>query len=228
MDGDGNVLVADSDHHRIRKISPNGVVTTLAGSGEEDFADGIGTAASFSSPCGVAVDGDGNVLVADYGNHRIRKISPNGVVTTLAGSGEGDFADGIGAAASFSSPFGVAVDGDGNVLVADSMNHRIRKISPNGVVTTLAGSGEGDFADGIGTAASFNSPCGVAVDGDGNVLVADSMNHRIRKISPNGVVTTLAGSGEGDFADGIGTAASFSSPHGVAVDGDGNVLVADS
>ena len=169
-------------------------VTTLAGSGEGDFADGIGTAASFID---VAVDGDGNVLVADSDHHRIRKISPNGVVTTLAGSGEGDFADGIGTAASFSSPCGLAVDGDGNVLVADYGNHRIRKISPNGVVTTLAGSGEDDFADGIGTAASFCSPCGVAVDGDGNVLVADFLNDRLRKISPNGVVTTLAGREKG-------------------------------
>jgi sugar lactone lactonase YvrE len=141
----------------------------------------MGTAASFNSPYGVAVDSSGNVYVADTNNQRIRKITPNGTVMTLAGAGDFGYADGIGTAASFGSPQGVAVDSSGNVYVADKDNSRIRKITPNGTVTTLAGGNEG-YADGIGTAASFYSPSGVAVDSSGNVYVADSYNHRIRKI----------------------------------------------
>ncbi|PKH50241.1 hypothetical protein CXF68_05795 [Tenacibaculum sp. Bg11-29] len=224
-DASGNVyVVVAKPSHKIYKISPSGVVTTLAGS-TGGFANGTGTAAQFSSPSGLAVDASGNVYVADMGNHRIRKISPSGVVTTLAGSTQG-FAEGTGTAAQFDSPYGVSVDVLGNVYVADSGNHKIRKISPSGVVTTLAGSASG-FANGRGTAAQFSSPYGVSVDALGNVYVADSDNHKIRKISPSGVVTTLAGSTFG-FANGIGVAAQFNSPYGVSVDTSGNVYVADS
>jgi sugar lactone lactonase YvrE len=228
VDSSGNVYVADSDNQRIRKITPNGAVTTLAGSHNGGYADGIGTAAKFSVSQEVAVDSSGNVYVADTYNHRIRKITPNGMVTTLAGSGNEAYADGNGTAASFTYPRGVAVDSSGNVYVADSYNQRIRKITPNGTVTTLAGSGNTGYADGMGTAASFNSPNGVAVDSSGNVYVADSYNQRIRKITPNGTVTTLAGSGNQAYADGNGTAASFNYPEGVAVDSSGNVYVADA
>lgn len=136
FDGDGNAFVG----HSIRKITPDGTVTTLAGGGLAGFADGQGTAAQFSGPTGVAVDMDGNVIVADKGNHRIRKITPDGAVTTLAGSGNDHFADGRGTAASFSRPCGVAVGGDGNIIVCDYSSHLIRKITPDGAVTTLAGS----------------------------------------------------------------------------------------
>ncbi|CAK0864411.1 unnamed protein product [Prorocentrum cordatum] len=142
------------------------------------YADGQGAAASFWCPMGVAVDGAGNVFVADSYNHRIRKISAGGAVSTLAGSGDMGYADGQGAAASFWCPMGVAVDGAGNVFVADSYNHRIRKISAGGAVSTLAGSGDMGYADGQGAAASFWCPMGVAVDGAGNVFVAAG-NHRI-------------------------------------------------
>ena len=228
VDSSGNVYVADYNNHRIRKITAAGVVTTLAGSGVGTFADGTGTAASFYNPNGVAVDSSGNVYVADWGNNRIRKITPAGVVTTFAGSGSYSFADGTGTAASFKLPFGVAVDSSGNVYVADSDNHRIRKITPAGVVTTLAGSGNATFADGTGTAASFYGPRGLAVDSSGNVYVAEYTNHRIRKITPAGAVTTLAGSGLGQFGNGTGTAASFRFPSAVAVDSSGNVYVADT
>jgi len=225
VDSAGNVYVADLSNHRIRKVTPLGVVTTLAGSGFSGFADGTGTAAQFNTPHGVAVDSAGNVYVADRNNQRIRKVTPTGVVTTLAGSTYGS-ADGTGTAAQFRSPTGVAVDSAGDVYVADSENNCIRKVTPAGVVTTLAGSTIG-FADGTGTAAQFNGPIGVALDSAGNVYVADRNNNYIRKVTPTGVVTTLAGSGVSGFADGTGTAAQFNLPFGVAVDSAGNVYVVD-
>jgi len=227
VDGSGNVYVADNLSNLIRKITAAGVVTTLAGSGSAGAANGTGTAASFYTPSGVAVDGSGNVYVADFRNNLIRKISAAGVVTTLAGSGSAGASNGTGTAASFYFPFGVAVDGSGNVYVADQDNNLIRKITAAGVVTTLAGSGSAGAANGTGTAASFFAPTGVAVDGSGNVYVADEGNNLIRKITPAGVVTTLAGSGSTGSANGTGTAASFYYPFGVAVDGSGNVYVAD-
>jgi len=223
VDAAGNVYVADNYNHRIRKVSPTGVVTTLAGS-TQGYADGTGAAAQCNNPSGVAVDVAGNVYVADWGNNRIRKVSPAGVVTTLAGSTQG-YADGTGAAAKFDGPVGVAVDAAGNVYAADSSNRRICKVSPAGVVTTLAGSTKG-YADGTGAAAKFDDPAGVAVDASGNVYVADWGNNRIRKVSPVGVVTTLAGSTRG-YSDGTGASAKFSNPTGVAVDEAGNVYVAD-
>ena len=224
----GVIGVADLGNHRIRLITPTGVVTTLAGSGG-GFADGTGAAASFNQPYGVAViPSSGVIVVADYNNHRIRLVTPLGVVTTLAGSGTPAFADGTGTGASFQYPTGVAViPSTGNIVVADPFNHRIRLVTPLGVVTTLAGSGSG-FADGTGTAASFNQPHGVAViPSTGDIVVADSNNNRIRLVTPLGVVTTLAGSGSPVFADGTGTGASFYYPTGVAVTSRGDIVVAD-
>ena len=246
VDSSGTVYVADTSNQRIRKITPAGEVTTLAGSGTADpldgyidggFADGTSSAAQFNNPSGVAVDSAGTVYVADIGNQRIRKITPAGVVTTLAGSGTAGFADETGSAAQFSYPSDVAVDSAGTIYVADGNNQRIRKITPAGVVTTLAGSGvadpsmgdyiEGGFADGTGTVAQFYYPSGVAVDSTGTVYVADTYNQRIRKITPAGVVSTLAGSGTAGFADGTGAAAQFNYPSGVAVDLSGTVYAAD-
>jgi hypothetical protein len=194
-DSGGNIYVTDAAA-TIRKITPSGVVTTLAGSASGRGSEvGTGSAASFNRPAGVAADSGGNVYVADTDNSTIRKITPAGVVTTVAGSaGLRGSADGTGSAARFNSPWGVATDSSGNVYVADSRNDTIRKITPAGVVTTLAGSA-GFFGseDGTGSAARFNSPWGVATDSSGNVYVADSGNHTIRKMTPAGVVTTLAG-----------------------------------
>ena len=232
VDGAGNVYVADTDNHTIRKVTPAGVVSTLAGlAGSPGSADGTGAAARFTAPYGVAVDGSGNVYVADSGNNTIRKVTPAGVVSTLAGlPGPPGSSDGIGAAARFYTPAGAAVDGAGNVYVADTANFTIRKVTPAGVVSTLAGTpGSQGIADGTGSAARFGYPWSVAVDGAGNVYVADAYGNTIRKVTPAGVVSTFAGmAGSPGSSDGTGTTARFAGPRGVAVDGTGNVYVADS
>ncbi len=233
-DRSGNIFVADSANHTIRKISAGGVVTTVAGlAGSSGNVDGVGSAARFDYPYGVAVDASGNLFVA-CGSHTIRKITSSGVVTTLAGTaGFHGSTDGTGTAAQFFFPYGVAVDAAGTVYVADTSNDLIRKITSSGVVTTLAGGNPFNTfnPDGVGRAASFRDPHGVAVDGAGNVYVADTLNSRIRKITPDGTVTTLAGSrggSAGGYVDGPGSGALFAFPFGIAVDGSGNLYVADT
>ena len=228
VDSAGVLYIGDQSNQRIRKITAAAVVSTLAGQSLDGFANGTGTNARFTNPRGVAVDSSGNVYVADTGNQRIRKITSAGVVTTLAGSGVQGFANGTGTNAQFSNPSGVAVDSAGNVYVADYDNHRIRKITSAGVVTTLAGNGTAAFADGTGTSARFNSPQGVAVDSAGNVYVADYNNQRIRKITSAGVVTTLAGQTTPGSTDGTGTNARFNGPTGIAVTSGGILYVVDS
>jgi sugar lactone lactonase YvrE len=223
-DAAGNLYVADIDNHRIRKITPAGVVSTIAGS-KEGFADGIGSDAKFYGPAGIASDATGNLYVTEFGSHRIRKITSAGVVSTLAGSEKG-FADGIGSDAKFYAPFAITSDAAGNFYVADSGNNRIRKITPAGVVSTFAGGGERGFTDGKGADAEFDRPSSIASDAAGNLYVADTSNHRIRKITPAGMVSTLAGGEEG-FADGKGDDAKFSHPSGIVIDATGNLYVAD-
>jgi len=220
-DGAGNVYVVDYGNSRIRKITPAGVVTTLAGS-TDGYAEGMGAAAKFSSPNGLAVDAAGNVYVADAGNHRIRKITPAGLVSTLAGNG---------LTSTFYQPLGVAVDAAGNVYVADTDNSRICKVTPSGVVSVLAGSatggpGSAGYVDAVGTAARFDAPNGVVVDAAGNVFVTDARNRLIRKITPAGSVSTLAGSTEG-YAEGTGAAARFENLSGPCIDAAGNIYAAD-
>ena len=232
VDQDGNVYVADQGNHTLRKVTPAGVTTTLAGTaGVTGSADGVGEAARFDAPAGVTVDQDGNVYVADQNNHVIRTITPAGATATLAGTaGLAGAADGTGAAARFNSPAGVAVDGDGNLYVADMNNSVLRKITRAGVVTTLAGApGLTGGTDGAGAQARFDRPSGVAVDRAGITYVADTENFTIRKITAAGDTVTLAGTAElPGAADGVGPAARFSDPGGVAVDGAGNVYVADT
>lgn len=227
VDAQGNIFVADHQNHRIRKISPAGGVSTFAGNGNATFADGTGTSAMFNRPNGMAIDAAGNLFVADQMNHRVRKVTPAGVVSTLAGNGAASFAEGNGVQAMFNTPTGVAVDVAGNVFVADYMNNRIRKIATNGDVTTFAGNGGTGFADGQGTAAMINGPHGIATDPAGNVYVAEGWGARIRKISAAGLVSTLAGNGATGFADGIGTNTMMNYPHGILVDSQGNIIFVD-
>ncbi len=225
LDGSGNLYVGDNGTSRVRKVSPAGMVSTLAGGSSGD-ADGVGEQAQLRGPHGVVLDRDGNVYVAEYYGNRIRKISPGGIVTRFAGDGPAGSVDGAGTAARFWGPVGIGIDASGNFYVGDRENHRIRKITPQGVVSTFAGSTAG-YADGTGTAASFRWPQGIAVDPAGNVYVADTSNNRIRKITPQGVVSTLAGSGAAGGADGTGPAAQFNSPDLLALDPGGNVYVTD-
>lgn len=219
VDGSGNLYVAEYLNHTIRKITPSGVVTTFAGNaGVPGSSDGTGTAARFSYPRGIAIDGSGNLYVADYGSV-IRKITPAGVVTTIAGvSGSYGSADGTGAAARFNYAWGLDCDAAGNLYVADFSNHTIRKVIPStGVVSTIAGSsGIAGSTNGTSSAARFNAPMDVTVAADGNIYVSDYSNHTIRKITTSGVVTTFAGSpGAAGTTNGSYTAARFNGPGGL-------------
>ena len=192
IDRAGNLFVADAgDNNRIVQVAPSGAITSLAGQ-REGFADGAGAAAAFHTPSALAIDGAGNLYVADTGNHAIRKVTPAGLVTTLAGNGQPGYSDGVGSAARFNGPVGVAVDKDGNVFVADTYNDRIRQITPGGSVTTVAGDGVPGDMDGAALASRFDTPTALVVDGAGNLLVADTQNGAIRKVTRAGVVSTLA------------------------------------
>ncbi|HEY0585388.1 MAG TPA: NHL repeat-containing protein [Pseudoduganella sp.] len=191
VDKQGNVYFSDGgDRNTVSVLGPDGSTRVLAG-GLEGYSEGLGAAAAFNTPSGIALDKQGNVYVADTGNHAIRKIAADGTVSTLAGSGVAGFADGQGAQAQFNGPVGVAVDGAGMVYVADTYNDRIRKIAPDGTVTTLAGSGRPGFVDGVGEGAQFDTPCGIAVGKDG-VYIADTSNDAVRRINADGSVVTIA------------------------------------
>jgi gliding motility-associated-like protein len=225
-DAVGNVYVADKDNHLIRKITPAGMVSTFAGSGLPGSTDGSATNASFFEPWGIAIDQNGNLYVADTKNYKIRKITPAGVVSTLAGTGVSGVTDGPALNAQFGFPTGIAVDAAGNIYVSEYMTHTIRKVS-NGAVSTFAGTAfqSGDV-NGTGSAARFNHPHSLAIDQAGNLYVADAWNNKIKKITSAAVVTTVAGSTAG-FANGTTSAAKFDNPMGVCVDDNGNIYVGD-
>lgn len=202
------------------------VVSTLAGSESAGFVDGIGSMARFNHPAAMVIDAEGNIYVSDQDNHSIRKITPAGVVSTFAGTGKAGFDNGMRVTASFRHPYGLAIDRKGNMYVGDVGNHCIRKIAPDGKVSTLAGGRKG-FSDRKGDLAMFNHPYGVAVDSKNNVYVADSYNNRIRKIKPDGSTSTLAGNGRDGFIDGRALRAEFYVPIGIVIDEAGNVYVGD-
>ena len=273
-DAAGNVYVADAVNSVIRKITPAGVVTTLAGTGTSGYTDGAGTVAQFYAPKAVAVDASGNVYVADAGNKVIRKITSTGVVSTLAGRFAGGYVDATGTAAGFNSPSGIAVDASGNVFVADGGNNAIRKVTSAGVVTTFAGNGTQGQVDSTGTLAYLNRPVALTIDAQSNLYVVDAGNYSIRKITSSGIVSTVVGNyilksllftpasicvdSKGNlyiadpngiiyeinattnfiiplagtlsstgFNNGTGTSVIFNSPQSLAVDGSGNIFVAD-
>jgi sugar lactone lactonase YvrE len=218
------IYIADTGNNVIRKLTFDGVVTTFAGSGRGESRDGSGSLAGFKAPSGIAVDTAGNVYVADMGNDQVRKITPAGVVTTIAGGTHGGFADGSAAQSLFAQPRGVACSSSGAVFIADSGNNRIRKIE-NGTVTTIAGTGHGDFSDGSAAIAEFKNPSGIVADDGGNLYIADAGNNAIRKIA-GGIVSTVSGSGKGRYTDGAVATAEFNSPIGIAIEG--AIFVADS
>ncbi len=240
MDPAGNLYIADTFNNRIRKVNPSGIITTVAGDGQEGFSGdgGPATSASLNEPAGVAVDPAGNLYIADHGNDRIRKVSPDGIITTMAGNGGFRFRGDGGPAtsASLNEPAGVAVDPAGNLYIADQFNDRVRKVSPGGIITTVAGGGSPLFPDigdgGPATSASLNEAAGVAVDPAGNLYIADQFNDRVRKVSLGGVITAVAGGGSPLFPDigdgGPATSASLNRPAGVAVDAAGNLYIADT
>ncbi|WP_025664652.1 NHL repeat-containing protein [Aquimarina megaterium] len=226
IDTAGNIYVADTGNHRIRKITPAGVVSTIAGSGISGFVNGTGIAAQFDSPYGIDVHANGDLYVADTGNHSIRYINTAGVVYTHAGTGASGLVNGNTTTAQFNEPIDVVIGLSTNLYIADASNHVIRQITDTGSVLTLAGSSQG-YADGAGATAQFSSPYGVTRDTSGNIYVADKDNHRIRKITPAGVVSTYAGSGTMGFANGNANVAQFNEPINLCIDGSGTIYVTD-
>jgi sugar lactone lactonase YvrE len=243
VDAQGNLYIADTGNNRVRKVAakldafgniiPGGIITTFAGSGVAGFSGdgGPATTARLSSPWGVAVDGQGNVYIADEANNRVREVNGAGTITTVAGGGS-TFGDGGPAtSAQLSQPMGVAVDGQGNFYIADRGNSRVRKVTSGGTITTLAGTGVSGYSGdgGAASAAKVNLPAGVAADGPGNVYIADTNNHRVRKVDTFGIISTFAGSGVFGFSGdgGPATVAQLATPTGVALDAQGNLLIAD-
>jgi len=239
IDPAGNLYLADAYNHCIRKIGVDEQVSVYAGTGTSGYLDGPAEEAKFNQPINIYMDGEGDMYVSDFLNQRIRKISADMQVTTIAGSGVAGLQNGQAAQAQFNYPRGICVDDNGNIYIGDSWNHRIRKISTDGLVSTWAGGGEsigvqstGAYVDGSDTAARFYTPCELSIDQFNNIFVADAYNHRIRKIDPDRMVTTVAGSGEigpdgGGFQNGAGDTAQFKVPTACHVTLDGTIFVGD-
>ena len=240
VDASGNLFIADYGNNKIRKVTPQGTITTVAGNGGLGFSGdgGSATSALLNSPSGVAVDLSGNLFIADFGNNRIRKVTPQGTITAVAGNGGVGFSGDGGPATSaqLNYPSGVAVDASGTLFVADTGNSRIRRVTPQGTITTIAGNGGMGFSGdgGPATSAQLNGPTGIAVDLSGDLFIADAGNSRIREVTPQGTITTIAGNGtyggltlsSGD--GGPATSAQLNNPLGIAVGVSGNIFIADT
>jgi uncharacterized protein (TIGR03437 family) len=235
FDPAGNLYIADSSNNRVRKVTPSGVISTLAGTGATGFSGdgGAATAARLNDPSGLALDAAGNLYVSDLGNFRVRKITPAGIITTFAGNGtSGSGGDGGQATnATLTGPVGLAFDSAGNLYIADAGATVVRKVTPTSVISTFAGNGQGGFAGDGGPAsgAALAGPQGVSVDGSGNVNIVDSFNNRIRQVTPDGKIHTIAGIGTAGLSGdgGPATAAELNSPYAIDIDLAGNLYIAD-
>ena len=224
-----NMYVSEVSGNRIRKISPQGVVSYFLGVGTQSSVDGPLASATANFPHGLAIDSGDHLFFVDAGSHKVRRIdSVTRIVSTFAGSGSTGFANGFGTYATFSSPIGLAIDSNNTLFVGDRDNHAVRKVTSGRMVSTLAGSGSAGSLDAQGTSATFSLPHGVSVDAIGNVLVADKGNNKIRKVSPTGVVATVAGTGAVGTADGSALTATFSAPMEVRQDSYGNIFVSNN
>ena len=223
----GTVVIGDRNNHALRRATAGGAVTTVAGVATNGFVDGKGNLARFYYPEGVTVAANGDVYVADRYNHAIRVVTADGTVSTLAGSGQAGFLDGKGKGAQFYYPSDVALDSKGVIFVSDASNNRIRAVLPDGTVSTIAGSATAGAIDGFGADARFNSPDAIAFSPAGYLIVVDRGNHRLRKVTKQGMVSVFSGSGQSGFLDGAAALATFSNPYGVAVDASGRAWVSD-
>jgi uncharacterized protein (TIGR03437 family) len=242
VDAQGNIYIADTLNHRIRRFSVGGVITTVAGNGTGGFAGdgGLAINASLNQPEDVWIDAAGNLYIADSSNHRVRRVSPSGIISTIAGIGSfGYNGDGIAAtSAQLNRPTGVVVDASGNVFIADSSNHRIRRVSTGGIITTIAGNGVQAYSgEGVqGSNAALRFPIGLTIDASGNLFFADAGNHVVRRVTPAGIINTVAGNGTGAGTDrgsfsgegGAAISAGLNTPEDVAVDSAGTLFIADT
>jgi hypothetical protein len=233
---DSQILIADAQNHSLRQLSREGILTTLAGNGNESgrdpdnqavIKDGPALKADFNWPADLAADAAGNVYIADRFNHAIRRLSPDGQVSTLAGNGSAGYEEGLGKKASFNEPMGIVLGPDQALYVSDSQNNVIRRVSLEGAVTTYAGSGQAGSRDDSSDRAEFRTPAGLDFDKAGNLYVADRLNHRIRMISKDRQVYSLGGNGKATLINGKGTDSAFSYPFDVAVGAQGQLYVAD-
>ena len=232
MDAAGNLYIADQNNSRVRKVDPNGIITTVAGNGTPGYSGdgGVASSAELNDPSDVATDSSGNLYIVEYLGARVRKVSPGGIITTVAGNGTSGYSGDGGPATSaeLSGPIGIAVDSAGNLYIADQYNNRIRMVNLNGTIVTVAGNGTSGFSGdgGAATGAKLNYPATIALDSSGSLYIADTNNSRVRKVSASGVISTVAGNGGFGYSGdgGAATIAELNNPAGLAMDSSGKPL----